>query len=223
MTPARCAALIALLVACVAGVLPAHSAVLVDAPDGPDRLVLSVDGSTWTPDVTTPLLDPDLVWVPGDVATGTLYARNVSGEDATAAVTVHLDGGPDGAGDPLVDELDVRVRTGSGPWTDGPTAAITDLPPGEELPIGIEVRFDPAATNASQLRTARIGVAVLLSAVGPGPDGGGADSDRDPGATPGEDAPGSLPRTGANLLLAALVAVGAVALGVFLRGAARRG
>lgn len=210
MTPGRRTALIAVLVAgSAAAALPAHAAVLAAADD---RLVLSVDRSTWAPDVTTPLLDPDLVWVPGDVETGTLYARNVSGETASAVATVHLDGGPDGAGDPLVEALNLRVRTGSGPWTDGPTTTITDLAPGEELPIGIEVEFDPAATNVTQLRTAELDVVVTLSALGPGGGGDGV---------PGAGGPGILPRTGADLLLPLLLAVGAVVLGVLVRKGAR--
>lgn len=211
MTPGRRTALIAVLVAgSAAAVLPAYAAV----PTGTnDRLVLSADRSTWAPGITTPLLDPDLVWVPGDVETGTVYARNVSGENASAVVTVHLDGGPDGAGDPLVDALNVRIRTGAGPWGDGPTSTITDLRPGEELPIGIEVEFDPAATNVTQLRTARLDVVVTLSAVDSG--GGGQ------GGGPGAGGPGSLPVTGADLLLPVLLAGGAVALGVLMRKAVR--
>lgn len=213
MTPGRGLALIAVLAAgSAAAAHPAHAA---DPAD--DQLVLSVDGSTWTPGVATPLLDPDLVWVPGDVARGTLYARNVSDENATAAVAVHLDGGPDGAGDALVDALDVRVRTGTGPWSDAPRSVITDLPPGEELPIAVEVEFDPAATNATQLRTAQLDVVVTLSATDPG---GGADPGADPGADgaagPGTDGQGSLPRTGANLLGPAMAAVTAVLLGRML-------
>jgi hypothetical protein len=67
MTPGRRVALIAVLAAgSTAAAHPVHAAEPAD-----DQLVLSVDGSTWTPDVATPLLDPDLVWVPGDVASGT--------------------------------------------------------------------------------------------------------------------------------------------------------
>lgn len=174
--------------------------------------MLSVDGRTWTPGVTTPLLDPDLVWVPGDVASGTLYARNASREQATGFVTIHLDGGPDGVGDSLVDELDVRVRTGSGRWTDGRRARVTGLGPGEVLPIDIEVGFDPAATNATQLRTAQLDIVVFLTAAG-----------QDAGAPPGSEEPGSLPRTGVNLLVPTMVALAAVLLGsVLLRLRERR-
>lgn len=216
MTPRRRTALAAVLVAGSAvWALPAHAVVpayAVVPADAEDRLVLSGDGMTWAPDITTPLLDPDLVWVPGDVMTGTLYARNVSDDDASAAVTVHLDGGPDGAGDPLVDELDLRVRTGDGPWTDGPTSAITDLAPGEEVPIGIEVGFDPAATNVTQRRTAQLDVVVTLSAVGS--DGGGQGG-------PGSAGPDRLPRTGADLLLAAVLAAGGIVVGILMRKGAR--
>lgn len=210
MTPGRRTAVVTALVAGWAtAALPVPAAVPAVVPAAAeDQLVLSVDGTTWAHDVSAPLLDPDLVWVPGDVATGTLYARNVSGERATAAVTVHLDGGPDGAGAALVDELTVRTRMGSAPWTDGRTSVSTDLPPGAQLPIGVEVAFDPAATNTSQQRTAQIGVTVTLSGVGPGEDGGSG---------PGVGGPDGLPRTGANLLLPVLLAAGAIVLGMLLR------
>jgi LPXTG-motif cell wall-anchored protein len=107
----------------------------------------------------------------------------------------------------LVEELDVRVRTGSGPWGDGPRSTITDLRPGEELPIGIRVELDPDATNASQLRTARLGVAVFLSATEPGEDGGSG---------PAAGGPDALPRTGANLLALTIAAVAAVLAGSML-------
>ncbi|MFC8797956.1 hypothetical protein ACFT2C_09520 [Promicromonospora sp. NPDC057138] len=210
MMPGQRMVLVAVLVAGSAlAVLPAHAAVPAASDD---QLVLSTDGSTWAPGITTPLLDPGLVWVPGDVMTSTLYARNVSGESASAVITVHLGGGSEGAGYSLVDELNVRTRMGAAPWTDGTTSVITDLPPGERLPIGIEVELDPAATSALQQRTTWISMAVTLSAVGPGEDGGGG---------PGEGAPGSLPRPGADLLVAVLVAAGAVALGMRLRRRAR--
>ncbi|WP_369373556.1 hypothetical protein AB1046_06530 [Promicromonospora sp. Populi] len=216
MASGRWTALIAVLVAAPAVVVPAaagpvHAAALpalaaVPAVSG-DELVLSVDGRTWAPTVTTPLFDPSLVWVPGDVETGTLYARNASGEQARAVVTVLVDG--DAA---LVEQVRVRTRLGSAAWTDGLRSDVADLTPGEVLPIGLEVAFDPAATNASQQQTARIDVVVTLSAAGPD-EGGSAD--------PGAAGPGSLPRTGANLLLPALVAAGAVLLGSVLLG--RRG
>ncbi|MFI6425867.1 hypothetical protein [Promicromonospora sp. NPDC050880] len=189
-------------------------------PDGDaERLFLSVDGNTWAPVVTAPLLDPGLVWVPGDVATGTLYARNGSGEAADVAVTVRLDGGPAGAGLPLADALDVRTRLGDGAWTDGPVSAVTSLAPGEELPIGVEVGFDPAAGSSTQDRTVHLDLVVTLWGVGPGAGDGGAGG----GAVPGAGGPGTLPRTGANLLLPTLLAAAAVVLGVLLRKGARRG
>jgi hypothetical protein len=204
MRPGLRTVLIAVLVTGSAAVFPAAAVPATTPATTDDRLVLSVDRTTWSPDVTTPLFDPDLVWVPGDVETGTLYARNESGEDATAAAAVFL---VVGEGAALAEELHVRTRLGAGPWTDGLRSAVTDLGPGEVLPIGVEVAFDPDATNASQLRTVEIDVVVTLSAAGlggPGPD--------DPGAG-GQGGPGSLPRTGADLLLPAVVAVAAVLLG----------
>lgn len=201
MRPGRRTALVAVLVAGSAAALPASAAVPA-ATD--DRLVLSVDGRTWSPDVTTPLFDPGLVWVPGDVETGTLYARNESGEDARAAASVVL---ADGEGAALADELQVRTRLGAGPWTDGVRSAVIDLGPGEVLPIGVELAFDPNATSAPKLRTVEIDVVVTLSTAGLG--GPGSDV---PGAG-GPGGPGGLPRTGVDLLLPAVVAVAAVLLG----------
>lgn len=229
----RRAALAVLVAGSVAvGLAAAGAAAAVGAPAvvfaaDEDRLLLSGDGSTWAPDLTTPLLDPDLVWVPGDAVTGRLYARNASGERATAAATVRLSGGPDG-GDPLVDALNLRTRIGSGPWTDGPRSRGAELSPGEELPIDVEVELDPAATDVTQLRAARVDVVVTLSGVGSGGSGPGSDRSAPGGGGPGAGGAGAggaggLAPTGADLLLPALVAAGAVVLGVALRRRARRG
>ncbi|MFI2364951.1 hypothetical protein [Promicromonospora sp. NPDC019610] len=211
--PARWTALVALLLVgtAVGGPAAARPGTAVVPADTGDELLLSVDGRTWAPDVTTPLIDPDLVWVPGDVATGRLYARNASVDEASAVATVVLG---TGEGTALASQLHVRTRLGAGPWTDGLRSGATDLAPGEVVPIGLEVAFDPAATNASQRQRVEVDVVVTLSGAGqdePGPGDAGADG------------PGVLPRTGANLLLPTLVAAGAVVLGVLLRRRARRG
>lgn len=219
MTMAWRMALAAGLVMSSAAVAPPASA---DVPAGTDdELVLSVDGSSWAPDIGTALFGEDFVWVPGDVEAGTLYARNISGEAATATATVVLDAGADGSATALADELHVRTRLGSGPWTDGVRSADVVLGPQEVLPIDVEVAFDPAATNASMRQS--VGLDVLVTLAGD-VAGGGVD---DPGAGAGPDAgqrgPGALPWTGANLVLPALVAAGLVILGFWLHRRSRHG
>ncbi|WP_129787626.1 hypothetical protein [Promicromonospora panici] len=103
-------------------------------------------------------------------------------------------------------------------WPDGKVRPQRLGRPGERVrpaQPGTEPRDDTGTadgTDTSQ-QTARIDVAVTLSAVGQG-EGGGTDS--------GARGPGSLPRTGADLLVLAQLAAGAVAAGMRLRRRARR-
>ena len=151
--------------ACAA--LSIGSALGYAAPASADpRVGLSVDGITWVEHLTTPLLDPDFVWVPGESQVATLYFRNQSGQraDGHAEVTV----GPEDA--VLAAALDVRTRYDGGSWTDGSTGPTVPLVDGQVVRLDVEVTFDPLAGNATMLRQVPLDVRVLLS---------------------GEDAPGS--------------------------------
>ena len=148
---------------------PAHAA-LVQAAAAPDGAVeLSVDGSTWSQDVTTPLFDPAFVWVPGDVETGTLYVRTRACAAATGEATVTV--GPEEA--ELARDLDTRTRVDGGAWSAGTSTPAFTVGRGDVARIDVEVTFDPASGNASQSRTVPLDVIVTLACdEGPGPTPG---------------------------------------------------
>ena len=117
-------------------------------------LGLSIDGATWTSDLTVPLFDPDTRWVPGDTRDATFQVRNQSGDTAVLSVdilgtAIHtlLDTG----------DLTVSARGGGGVWRDvstpGTHRLVSDVKErsGASSPVDVIVAFSPAATNQSML------------------------------------------------------------------------
>jgi hypothetical protein len=148
--------------ACV--VLSIAGALGFAAPASADpRVGLSLDGVTWVEDLTTPLLDPDFVWVPGESQVATLYFRNQSGQRADGHAEVIV--GPEDA--ILAAALDVRIRYDGGGWTGGSTGPTIPLADGQVVRLDIEVAFDPSAGNATMLREVPLDVRVLLSGEDP--------------------------------------------------------
>jgi hypothetical protein len=177
--------------ACAA--LSIGSALGYAAPASADpRVGLSVDGITWVEDLTTPLLDPDFVWVPGESQIATLYFRNQSGQraDGHAEVTV----GPEDA--VLAAALDVRTRYDGGSWTDGSTGPTVPLADGQVVRLDVEVTFDPLAGNETMLRQVPLEVRVLLS--GEDPVGSPTTTTTTPttSAPPGQSPPTTAPPGG---------------------------
>src|SRR5918997_4022093 len=124
-----------------------------------DELGLSLDGVTWAEDLTTPLFDPGFVWVPGEADVVTLHIRNQSGQQASAVAEVVL--GP--GGEELAADLDVRTRFGGGAWTAGLTSPPIVLAAGQVVTLDVEVTFDPASGNETQLQVVPLTVRVRLS------------------------------------------------------------
>lgn len=162
-----------------------------------DELSLSLDGATWTPDITAPLFDPAMRWVPGDVETATFFVRNNAPQGARLDVTLR----PDGQ-ESLLDDgwVSVVVRTpareGEATTGPGPSTVLVDAPvPGSQVvPVEVEVTFDEDAPNGTRLRSASLGFDVVLTQtqeIGGGseedPDGpdGPDDSDGSDGGTDG--------------------------------------
>lgn len=120
--------------------------------DAEPDVELSVDGVTWGPDLTVPLFDPDIRWVPGDTRSATFRVRNSSGDPARLSVdvlgtAVHslLDTG----------SLTVAARGGGGAWkvisTPGTHRLVSAVPvaPGGSSRVEIVVAFSAAAANQS--------------------------------------------------------------------------
>lgn len=160
-----------------------------------DELSLSLDGTTWTPDITAPLFDPAMRWVPGDVETATFLVRNNAPQGARLDVTLR----PDGQ-ESLLDDgwVSVVVRTpareGEATTGPGPSAVLVDAPvPGSQVvPVEVEVTFDEDAPNGTRLRSASLGFDVVLTQTqeiggGEGEDPDGPDGGTDGGTDGGSD------------------------------------
>jgi len=150
-----CLAACALVVPYQAG--PALAAGSSPAP--PDQGVeLSVDGTHWSHDLVVDLFGPDLVWVPGDIATATVYVRTSCPlAEGTADVQV--------AGPPGV--LDVLTRVYAGQWTSSPSSFA--VASGEVAPVEVQVTYDPQAGDSTQLTELALSVVVTARCCEPQP------------------------------------------------------
>jgi hypothetical protein len=150
-----------LLVAALA--LLGAGAALAASPIG-----VSSNGKTWTGSLSKPIFDANVLWVPGDVRTGTFYVRN----QATDAGSLSL------RADAL--DPDGLVRRDGGAWSalpaDGQQHRLATAQLGASKSTRIEVRavFDSASPNRSQKEsvTVRFSVGLTESRAGvSGPDG----------------------------------------------------
>lgn len=144
------------------------------------RIQVSADARTWSADLSAPVFDPSVRWIPGDVRSGTFYVRNQAAGDGTLAVAARvLDR------DALVRNGDValQIRRDNGSWTSLPAddrghqLTRPGLAPGQTARIDIKVVFAPASPNRSQASRLHLDFRVLLveatDVAGP-LDGGGA-------------------------------------------------
>lgn len=165
---------------------PAHAA---------NELGLSLDQKTWTSSISTPLFDPDIRWVPGDSESATFYVRNHGGD--AGDLTVDVLGSTAGN---LIDsgDLHITAKGGGGDWTMVSTAgrhrllSAPSIPDGHIVPIKVNVLFDAASVNPTQLRSSKLSFHITLSQ-----------------STAGSDSDQALPDTGAPdiRLYAALSAI----------------
>lgn len=178
-------------------VVPAPAA----SADDPDPAVqVSSDGLSWSSDLATPLFDPAVRWVPGDVRTSTFFVRNGSPHDAVLRLEPKdsRTGSLTAQGVVLLD-----ARTDGGQWhrltVDAESGRLnpTALPAGEVTRVDVRAELDPAATNSAQDRAANLSFVLRLSDALAEPQGtgdtgttGGQQSGHQPGDQPGHQ-PGS--------------------------------
>ena len=199
--PAGSAVVVLVVAAALTGAAPVglgRAAVAADA--GPPGVGLSLDGRTWTRETLTPLFDPGLRWVPGEVRAATFHVRNESSAAVTARVQVRV--GPGAAA--LDEDLSVRTRLAGAGWTPGPRSAPLRLGAGDVVPVDVEVAFAAASTNDTQGARTPLDVRVTLTG-----------DLEDPGAQ--QAPPGELAPTGAGVLGLLVLAVSAVVTGAGLR------
>ncbi|WP_028051233.1 hypothetical protein [Cellulomonas sp. URHD0024] len=178
-----------------------------------DGILLSLDGTSWSPALTGALFTSPSRVVPGDVSVATLWARNAS--SVTARLTLHAaDGIGSGSAD-LAGHLTLRVDgaavAGGSTWS-GPVLA-----PGQQASVTLEVAFDTAATVGTLSAASVVDMVMLTQAVSGGP------SVLLP--TDDDDVPthGSLAATGAQVRELAGIAIVSVTFGAVLVWRRRRG
>lgn len=137
----------------------------VGAPAGAasQPVQLSTDGRVWTPDLTTPLFDPSVRWVPGDVRTATFWVRNAGPSLGALTITanVHDDDALLAGGAILL-----RMRAAGGAWTTvrpGTAASLGSLARGARSRIEMTASFAWPSGSDTQRKLLRFGLDVRLS------------------------------------------------------------
>jgi len=175
-----------------------------------DEVGVSVDGSTWSSSLSTPLFDSGFLWVPGDLETERFYVRNRGPSDAVLRIEVRSADPDDLLAD---DDMIISARAGSGDWISmangSPSSRLTDQVIGVDgaVPVDVRVKFSWASPNESQSDRLPLLLVVTMSG-----DADGGDRNGD-----------GLPETGSDIspfvLCLAAMAVGA---GMALISAGRR-
>lgn len=198
----------------VVGVLTAPAAYAAE------ELGLSWDGREWSDRLVGPVLPQDGAWVPGEERAGRFHARNRTDDPARLRVRLESDGRPTAFSGRY---LHADLRVGAGEWRrvlprarEGAAVPVT-LPPGEDVPVRLRVRFDADAPNRTQRQT--VDLTVVLTLTGDQDAGAGTDPRPDPGQDRGQD--GLLPGTGAPPV-AGLAIAGAVLIGTGIAVLRRR-
>jgi hypothetical protein len=160
-----------------------------------EPLQVSLDGQRWSARVDRPLFASDRRWVPGDIETVPVWARNTSTD--AAGLTVQL---LDRAGGTrLGDDLQLTA-TANGQPLNGPAGY--PVPPGAPVRVDLTLAWPASAGNAGQQQGADVTLRVTLTqrtgAVPPTPP----DLDR------GERPDRGLPHTGVSALTGALLVAG---------------
>lgn len=187
------------------------------------QLGLSIDGRTWTRNLTRPLFDPTIRWVPGDVRTASFWARNQSSDPGR--LSIRVTGGPATS---LARTGNIRVRVdGRTVALSGSGTVVTDrlLQPGRRQRVPVSVAFLGSSTNPSQARQLGVRFLVRLTQAGIGGRHGSAGGTSPGGTSLGEPSRGGdlLPNTGGPPLWPAAVAAGSLLAGAAVLRRTRAG
>lgn len=226
----------------------AYPASAQDDVAAPNRLELSVDGTTFSPELSRPLFENTPRLVPGESVADSLWARNSSAEPAVVSLYAVGAVSTLPADIPAADGFQVLASSPDGLVS---TTALTDLAPcaalaqavlspGQAAELRVQVALPETSGNVSQEQSVSMSFVVDLRAV----DGGGARCGADPDPSSGPDpapspgpagenppiaAPGDpalgqpnspLPRTGSEVLPVLIIALLCVSVGTWMRRAA---
>lgn len=172
-----------------------------------NALQVSLDGTTWTDSIVSPLFDPEVRWVPGDVRTSIFYVRNNKAEAGDLSLVLER---------PLRDALletsflTIAARAGDGPWTEVSTGGRQELidsektAAGDEVAVELRASFAADALNTTMVLPTDLDLRLTLTQAGIVADATSTDGDGNPTAVGGSNASsgpdaGSLPDTGSPL------------------------
>lgn len=153
----------------LAGASPAVAAP-VAAPEASTgaspSLELSLDGVHWRRQITAPLFDPSLLWVPGDVRDETFFVRSTRPDAGALRVVVER-----ASIDQLVDTgwLTLSARAGDGAWTSiesgGRHVLVDDdrVAGGQTVPVQVRATFDDGAPNGTMVLDSDLDFQVVLA------------------------------------------------------------
>ncbi|WP_295822798.1 signal peptidase I [uncultured Microbacterium sp.] len=192
---------------------PASAMERADAT-APDRLLVSVDGVRFVADGSVTPFDGIDDLVPGQTVSATLWVRNASADAARAALRVSAAPVSAAATDTAVAAA-LQLVVASSPVPAGQEWVSEVIPAGQTLRLEVGLRMDAAAGN-----TSRAGAAIILPAISltqavadPAPPSSAAPAPASPDATRPS---GTLPATGADVPLVALIGAAVVALSLGL-------
>lgn len=137
-----------------------------------DLLQLSTDGVTWTDSIRTPLFDPAVRWVPGDVREATFYLRNTRPDAGDLTVVLERSGDTE-----LADtgDLTLSARADDGPWYAIDPGASRDLLESttagrDEARVELRASFAADSPNQSMVLATDLDLRLRLSDSSAGPD-----------------------------------------------------
>lgn len=230
-------------------VLVVPTPAVADDSTSPLGLSMSENGP-WTTSLSTPLFDPDMLWVPGDTVTSGFWAANRSDDTTEFRITLL----PWQQALMSTGEFEMRVRSGDDRWEPIRSAwtAPRPLAAGEKMHVQLRATLKETASNATQtlafgfdIRTRltyQVPVVVPTTRPTPAPSPtptpgpGGTEElqgpEKDTNDTGANDAPAGTPREIKNGSLAGTgadqpswlppVGFGALITGVWMALAARR-
>lgn len=174
-----------------------------------DELHVSWDGDVWSEQLSDPLFDPTVRWVPGDFEVEVFYVRNQAEGGATLTIAVtavdrhYLMG---------YEDIRLSARLAPGDWVDLEHTEQNfrlnndALPAGEVHKVEVRAYFDSNSPNRSQNKELALNFRVILS------DGHVATEDPEAPGADDEESTGPLPQTGTSglhwLILTAGTAIG---------------
>jgi hypothetical protein len=163
-----------------------------------EQLQVSLDGQRWSARVDRPLFASDRRWVPGDVETVPVWARNTSTD--AAGLTVQL---LDRTESRPEDDLQLTATANGQPLTG---TAGYPVPPGAPVRIDLTLAFPAFAGNAGQQQSTAVTLRVTLT------QRTGAVPSTPPDRDRKDPADGALPNTGVSALTSALLITGSALL-----------